>query len=183
MSWATLTHGCSCTHEAIICSEPKIQLHSFKLSLASYSQSTPFLTFRSIWGSQKWSQVIPQTPKHRVWYQHQVHSMLNLLLHSRKLSLASYSPSSLFLTFRSISGSRKWFQMIPSTKKTGVRHQNEVSSMARSKVTIIWHSISLDWLNLQQGDFDEKSENFKWPALGQILSEMSQIFCQWLILS
>ena len=66
-----------------------------------------------------------------------------LQFHSLKLSLASYSPSTFFLTFRSIWGSRKWSQMIPHTQKPGVRHQNQVSRMARSKVTIIWHSISL----------------------------------------
>ena len=147
MSWATLTHGCSCTHEAIICLEPKIQLHSFKLSLASYSQSTPFLTFRSIWGSQKWSQVIPQTPKHRVWHQHQVHSMLNLLLHSRKLSLASYSPSTLLLTFRSISGSRKWFQMIPSTKKLGLDTKTKCLAWPEAKLQLFDTQFHLiDWI-------------------------------------
>ena len=34
----------------------------------------------------------------------------------------------------------KW---IPHTQKPGVRHHNQVSSIARSKVTIIWHPFSL----------------------------------------
>ena len=67
--------GCFCTHEVIICSEPKLQFHSLKFSLASYCQSTMFLTFRSIWGSQKWSQMIPHAPKHWVWHQNQFYSM------------------------------------------------------------------------------------------------------------
>ena len=97
-----------------------------------------------------------------------------LRFHSSKLSAASYSPSTLFLTFRSISGSRKWSQMIPHTQKPGVSHQNQVSSMARSKVIIIWHSISLGPAGPQEGDFEEKSGNFKWLAL----IKMSQFFCQ-----
>ena len=63
-------------------------------------------------------------------------SQPNLQFHSLKLSLAVYSPSTLFLTFRSIWGSWKWPQIIFHTQKPGVRHQTQVSSMTRSKVTI-----------------------------------------------
>ena len=62
-------------NKSLVCSEPKLQFHSLKLSLASYSPSTIFLTFRSIWGSWKWSQMIYHGPKHWVWHQKQVCSM------------------------------------------------------------------------------------------------------------
>ena len=63
--------------KSIVCSEPKLQLHSLKLSLASYSPSTLFLTFRCIWGSYKWSQMILHPPKHWAQPQNQVSSMFN----------------------------------------------------------------------------------------------------------
>ena len=46
----------SYTHEVI---EPKLQYHFLKLSLASYSPCTMFITFKWIWGSWEWYQMIP----------------------------------------------------------------------------------------------------------------------------
>ena len=166
----------------LACSEPKFQFHSLKLSLASYYPSTLFLSFRSIWGSWKWSQLITHTQKHWVWHQNQVYQSNNftpwscswpltapphcswpldtsetlecdpkwfllpknicfdvkikslvcsepkLQNHSLKLSLASNSPSTLFLTFRSIWGSSKWSQMIPHIQNHWVRHPNQLYS-------------------------------------------------------
>ena len=43
----------------------------------------------------------------------------NLQFHSLKSSLASYSPSTLFLTFRWVWDFLKWFQMIPHAQKPG----------------------------------------------------------------
>ena len=56
--------------------------------------------------------------------------------HCLKASLASYTTSTLFLTFRWVWGFWKWSQMISHGPKHGVRHQNQVSSMFRSKVII-----------------------------------------------
>ena len=44
----------------------------------------------------------------------------NLQFHSLKSSLASYSPSTLFLTFRWVWDFWKWFQMIAHAQKPGV---------------------------------------------------------------
>ena len=44
----------------------------------------------------------------------------NLQFHSLMLSLASYSPSTLFLTFRWVWDFLKWFQMIAHAQKPGV---------------------------------------------------------------
>ena len=62
-------------------------------------------------------------------------SRVKLEIHSLKWSLTSYSPFSPFWTSRSIWGFWQWSQMIYHTQKPGVRHQNQVSSMSRSKVT------------------------------------------------
>ena len=98
--------------------------------------TSPFGT--RFWGSWKWFQVITLGQKH--WICHQKHSLPcsepKLQFHAFKLSLVSYSPWTLFLTFRSIWGSWKWPQIIFHTQKPGVRHQTQVSSMTRSKVTI-----------------------------------------------
>ena len=51
----------------LACSEPKFQFHSLKLSLALYYLSTLFLSFRSIWGSWKWSQSTNFTPWSCSW--------------------------------------------------------------------------------------------------------------------
>jgi len=48
---------------------PKLQFHSMKLSLASYSPSIMFLIFISICGSWKWSQIISHTKKSCSWHQ------------------------------------------------------------------------------------------------------------------
>ena len=47
----------------------------------------------------------------------------------QKFSLASYSTYRWLLPFRSIWGLWQWSQMIPHTKKHGIWHQNQVSSM------------------------------------------------------
>ena len=57
-----------------------------------------------------------------------------LEFHFLKYFLTSYSPSTQFLDFRSIWGFWKWSQMIPHTPKPGVRHQNQVFSIFRTKV-------------------------------------------------
>ena len=82
----------------------------------------------------KW---FPLPKKHLFWRQIKslVCSEPKLKCHSLKLALASSLSSTLFLTFRLIWSSWKWSQMIPNTKKYGDRHQNQVSSMVRSKVT------------------------------------------------
>ena len=46
----------------------KLQFHSLQSFLASYSPLTLFLTFRSIWGSWKWSQIIPHIQN--LWVRH-----------------------------------------------------------------------------------------------------------------
>ena len=61
-------------------------------------------------------------------------SELKLQFHSLKSSLASYNPSTLFLTLNLILGSWKWSQMIPHTQKHTDRHQKQVSSMFRTQV-------------------------------------------------
>ena len=53
------------------CHIPELEFHILKYFLTSYSPSTKFLAFRSIWGSRKCSQMIPYTPKH--WCCHQNH--------------------------------------------------------------------------------------------------------------
>ena len=64
---------------SIACSEadnPKLEFHFLKSSLTSYSPSTLFLTFWSIWGFWKWSQMILHNSKHGFWHQNHVSSML-----------------------------------------------------------------------------------------------------------
>ena len=63
---------------SIACSEadnPKLEFHLLKSSLTSYGPSTLFLTFWSIWGSWKLSQMIPHHPEHVFWHQNHVFSM------------------------------------------------------------------------------------------------------------
>ena len=86
-----------------------------------------------------------------------------LQLHSLKLSVASYSPPTLFLTIRWISASCKWSQMIPRAQKPGVRHQNQLSSMATISLG------SAEWR------FWERVGKLQ---MGQILIKMSQFFLQ-----
>ena len=62
-------------NKSLACSEPKLQFHSLKSSMPSYSPYTQFLTLRSILGSWKWSQMIAHDPKHRDKQQKQVSSM------------------------------------------------------------------------------------------------------------
>ena len=55
---------------------PKLEFHILKSLLTSYSPTTQYLSFRSIWGILKWSQMIPHTPKHWFCHQNHVSSML-----------------------------------------------------------------------------------------------------------
>ena len=69
-----------------------------------------------------------------------------LQLHSLKLSVASYSPSTLFLTVRSISASCK----CPGPRNLGLDTKTNCLAWPR------FH------LGPQNGDFEKESENFKW---------------------
>ena len=53
---------------------PQLQFHFLKSSLTSYSPFTLFLTFRSIWCSWKWSQMITHIGNHWVRHQNQLSS-------------------------------------------------------------------------------------------------------------
>ena len=78
-SFITQNMGFDTRAISIACSEadnPKLEFHFLKSSLTSYSPSTLFLTFWSIWGFWKWSPVIPHNPKHGFWHQNHVCSML-----------------------------------------------------------------------------------------------------------
>ena len=124
-------------NESLLCSETNLKSHSLKSSLTSYNQCTLFLTFRLIWSSWKWSQMILHIKRHWFWHQNQVCSMFsipNFKFHPLKLFLASCSPSTLFLAHMTICGFWKWSQMISNPHKPGVWHQNQVSSIFRSKV-------------------------------------------------
>ncbi len=96
-----------------------LQFHSLKSSLASYNPSTLFLTFRWVWDLWKWFQMISHGPKHGLRSPNQV-SDQNLQFHSLMSSLASYSTSTPFLTFRWVWDFLKWFQMIAHAQKPGV---------------------------------------------------------------
>ena len=99
-----------------VCSEPKLQFHSLKSSLASYCPSTLFLTSR-IWGSWKLSQLLSHTHwYHWIWYQNYVSSTIRtkVTISLHEVVLGLLLPSTLFLTFRSI---RKWYKTIPHAPK------------------------------------------------------------------
>ena len=76
---------------------PKLECHTLKSFLTSYSTCTQFLALRSIWGFWKWSQMIPYTPKH--WCCHQNHvfsifrSWVTPEVYFLKSFLAYYSPT------------------------------------------------------------------------------------------
>ena len=55
---------------------PNLEFHFLKFLLNCYSASTQFLSFRSIRGFWRWSQMIPHTPKHCFCHQNNVSSML-----------------------------------------------------------------------------------------------------------
>ena len=57
---------------SVACSEAELEFHFLKYFLTSYSPSTQFLAFRSIWGLWKWFQMIPQAKKPGVWHQNHV---------------------------------------------------------------------------------------------------------------
>ena len=138
-SFITQNMGFDTRAISIECSEAdntKLEFHFLKSSLTSYSPSTLFLTFWSIWGFWKWSKMILHDQKRRTMSL--AHSEAKLLpqlqFHFLKSSLTSYSPSAAFLTFRLIWGFWKWSPVIPHNPKHGVWHQNHVCSMLRSWV-------------------------------------------------
>ena len=127
-SFITQNMGFDTRAISIECSEAdntKLEFHFLKSSLTSYSPSTLFLTFWSIWGFWKWSKMILHDQKRRTMSL--ACSEAELEFHFLKYFLTSYSPSTQFLAFRSIWGLWEWFQMIPHAKKPGVWHQNHVS--------------------------------------------------------
>ena len=77
--WCPIPHniGFDTWTMSLACSEaellPKLEFHFSKSFFTSYSLSTQFLTFRSIWGFWKWSQMMPYSPKY--WVCHHVSSM------------------------------------------------------------------------------------------------------------
>ena len=60
----------------LACSEAELEFHSLKCFLTSYSPSTVFVVFRSIWGVWKWSQMISYAQKHSFGHKNDVSSML-----------------------------------------------------------------------------------------------------------
>ena len=58
------------------CHIPELEFHILKYFLTSYSPSTQFLAFRSIWGLWNWFQMIPHARKHWICHQNHVSSML-----------------------------------------------------------------------------------------------------------
>ena len=74
-------------------------------------------------------------------------------IYTLKGSWTSYSRYIPFLGFRSIKGFWKQSQMIPHTKKHGVRHQNQVSRRLRR---ILKFFAIFSWRTI-----------FKWPKMGE----------------
>ena len=70
IGFATTTMSLACPEAELL---PKLEFHFLKSFLTSYSPSTQFLTFRSNWGLQKCSQMIP-------------HSTCPLVRHQKQLS-------------------------------------------------------------------------------------------------
>ena len=60
----------------LACSEAELEFHSLKCFLTSYSPSTVFVAFRSIWGVWKWSQMIAYAQKHSFGHQNHLSSVL-----------------------------------------------------------------------------------------------------------
>ena len=63
---------------SLACTEAELEFYFLKYFLTSYSPSTQFLAFRSIWGFLKWSQMIPHISKHRVCHQNHVCTVFSL---------------------------------------------------------------------------------------------------------
>ena len=148
-------------------------LGSFQARDLKFFFYTPFLGFKSLWGFWKGSQIISHTQKPWVRHQNQVSSLLRtkvwyllrdllypiLDVHQNRVSIMFRTNDSnlllklvrtsyiSFLTFRSILGLWKWSQMIPHTQKPGVRHQNQVSIMFRTKVRNFLLDMVLDLLH------------------------------------
>ena len=141
-------------------SEPNLQFYSMRSYWAFYNPSTQLLN----WGSWKWSQMIPYNQK--IWdltpkssLQHAQTLIYNFTPWS--CPWLPTAPHNLFLTIRLISASCKWSQMIPRAQKPGVRHQNQLSSMATISLG------SAEWR------FWERVGKLQ---MGQILIKMSQFF-------
>ena len=66
--------GVDSKSKSVLSLEPKLQFYSLKSFLASYSPFTLFLTFRSIWCSWKWSQMIAHIRNPWVRHQNQLSS-------------------------------------------------------------------------------------------------------------
>jgi len=75
--------GLEANFKSLEYSEQNLQFHSLKSSLASYSPSTLFSTFRWVWDFWKWFQMISHGQKHGSGSQIQV-SEQNLQFHSLK---------------------------------------------------------------------------------------------------
>ena len=81
----TRTMSLACSKVGLV---PKLEFHSLKSFLTSYSPSTQFLAFTLTWSFWKWSQVITQTTKRWFWHQNHVSSMLrNWVTPQVKISL------------------------------------------------------------------------------------------------
>ena len=78
-----------------------------------------------------------------------------LQLHSLKLSVASYSPSTLFLTVRSISASCK----CPGLRNLGLDTKTNCLAWPETKLQLFDTRFHL---GPQNGDFEKESEYFKW---------------------
>ena len=133
---------------SLVCSEaellPKLESDFLTSCLTSYSLSTQFLAFRSIWGYKwgingpKWfpiAQNIDFDTRTISLPCSEAELLPKLECHILKSFLTSHSPSTQFLAFRLIWGFWKWSQMILHTPKHWFCHQNHVSSMLRSWVT------------------------------------------------
>ena len=122
-------------NESLLCSKTNIKSHSLKSSLTSYTQYTLFLTFRLIWVSWKWSQMISHVKKHWVWRQNQVCSLFNAQVSISPLEvvLGLIQPLHPVLGPHDNLWLLKMSQM-SNPHKPGVWHQNQVSRIFRSKV-------------------------------------------------
>ena len=71
MGFDTRTMSVACSEAELFL---KLGFHFWKSSLTSYSPFILFLTFRSIWGSSKWSQMIPHIQNHWIRHPNQLYS-------------------------------------------------------------------------------------------------------------
>ena len=111
----------------LACSEAELEFHSLKCFLTSYSPSTLFMAFRSIWGfleiGSKWF-LMPQNIGFATRTMFLACSEAEIDFHSLKCFLTSYSPFTLFMAFRSIWGFLKLVPNDSSCLKTLVLPPN-----------------------------------------------------------